>query len=131
VLLETAQRDPEAFVRSKEPLTIDEVQRCPELLTGGPPLRFSATTSHSRGALLETYVAQNLIFRASDAREETPMTASTTSELNLEEALGLDDGVLGGDPTAAGVTCRASGRGSNHAATRHPTAAIAASGPRR
>lgn len=30
--LEAAQRDPEAFVRSDEPLTIDEAQRCPELL---------------------------------------------------------------------------------------------------
>ena len=31
-VLEAARRDPEAFVRSDEPLTIDEVQRCPELL---------------------------------------------------------------------------------------------------
>ncbi|MBI2217343.1 MAG: ATP-binding protein [Candidatus Rokubacteria bacterium] len=32
-LLDAARRDPEAFVRSEEPLIIDEVQRCPELLT--------------------------------------------------------------------------------------------------
>lgn len=32
-LLDAARRDPEAFVRSEGPLTIDEVQRCPELLT--------------------------------------------------------------------------------------------------
>ncbi len=30
--LERARADPEVFVRSPEPLTIDEVQRCPELL---------------------------------------------------------------------------------------------------
>lgn len=32
-VLDAARRDPEAFVRTDEPLTIDEVQRCPELLT--------------------------------------------------------------------------------------------------
>jgi hypothetical protein len=31
--LTAARSDPEAFVRSDEPLTIDEAQRCPELLT--------------------------------------------------------------------------------------------------
>ena len=30
--LEAARRDPEALVRSQDPLTIDEAQRCPELL---------------------------------------------------------------------------------------------------
>src|SRR5512140_458185 len=32
VHLEAARRDPEALVRGDEPLTIDEAQRCPELL---------------------------------------------------------------------------------------------------
>ncbi len=31
--LESAKTDPDGFVRSDEPLTIDEVQKCPELLT--------------------------------------------------------------------------------------------------
>lgn len=31
--LEAAKSDPDGFVRSDEPLTIDEVQKCPELLT--------------------------------------------------------------------------------------------------
>jgi predicted AAA+ superfamily ATPase len=31
--LESAKTDPDGFVRSEEPMTIDEVQKCPELLT--------------------------------------------------------------------------------------------------
>src|SRR2546425_4807927 len=31
--LEAARRDPDAFVRRDAPLTIDEAQKCPELLT--------------------------------------------------------------------------------------------------
>ena len=31
--LESAKTDPDGFVRSEEPITIDEVQKCPELLT--------------------------------------------------------------------------------------------------
>src|SRR4030042_4417681 len=31
--LEAAKADPDGFVHSNEPLTIDEAQRCPELLT--------------------------------------------------------------------------------------------------
>lgn len=121
--LEAAKENPEGFIDSDEPLTIDEVQKCPELLTvikravdkrrrpgqfllsGSANFSILKGVSESLAGRAVYYTMHPFIRREMDSKTgETPFLKTFISEPHLPKIksslpVTMDDILMGGMPT--------------------------------